>query len=186
MNCTFTFSFRDPVSYKLSLWQQEFCNKQRFQDGCLVKEDKLIWFLDSKVLNRRLCTSRYTKHQTNKDEEEIPQTLGSVSINGYVSALINLYNLQVSYGANSYPHPRGPRLRAVLEHRMRKEFVRKKREYSDQGAGTLLDGYREGDVEHIIQVCWTSWAQGRGSNSQTVEAYLCTACDFLLAHNMLL
>lgn len=126
------------------------------------------------------------KSRKNEQGEEIVQTLSRSSIKTYVNALINHYNLQKSYGENSYPHPRGAKLRALLDDRMRKEAVRKKQEYVDRGSGTLLDSYRPADVETFVRACWTDWAKGQTNNTQSVEGYLRTACDFLLGHNMLL
>lgn len=98
----------------------------------MVNENKVIWFLRERVFQRQLRRSRYVKSRKNEQGEEIVQTLSRSSIKTYVNALINHYNLQKSYGENSYPHP--GKLQALLDDRMRKEAVRKKQEYVDRGA----------------------------------------------------
>ncbi|KAK7179070.1 hypothetical protein PSPO01_14853, partial [Paraphaeosphaeria sporulosa] len=47
-------------------WQQ-FCAEKGFEDGELVCENKLIWFLNERVLDRELRTSRYTKKASYDD-----------------------------------------------------------------------------------------------------------------------
>jgi len=46
---------------------QEFCADKGFEDGELVYEDKMIWFLNHRVLTREIRASRYTKGQVIAD-----------------------------------------------------------------------------------------------------------------------
>lgn len=147
-------------------------------------------FLNVRVLTRSLRTSRYLKERRRRGENDeavvVRQTLSAPSVNLYVAALVSLYQTQVAEGSNPHPHPRGAKLKAVLEHRLRQESVRKKIEYADRAAGTMIDGYDPRHLQRFVRACWTSWSQGRGVSSPTVEAFLRTSCDFLIAHQMLL
>lgn len=165
---------------------QDFCTKHGFVDGQLVSEDKLIMFLNTEVLSRELRTSRYKKERESTAGEKVQQTLGSNSIDGYVSAIISLYKFQHSSGHNHYTHPRGAKLQAVLDDRTRNEHVRRKAEYVDRGANTLLDGYEQREMINVVRRCWT-WGQGQKRvTASSIESALRTALDFLMGHMMLL
>lgn len=143
-------------------------------------------FLKVQVLDRELRTSRYKRTRTMEDGTVIKQTLGKSAIKGYVSALISLWEYQSSAGQNLHPHPRGPKLKALLKNRDRQETERKKKQFTDRGMGTLLDGYNETDMVNIVRACWTKFSSQKHYSPASVEAWLRTAVDFLFSHNMLL
>jgi Centromere DNA-binding protein complex CBF3 subunit, domain 2/Transcriptional activator of glycolytic enzymes len=163
----------------------DFCIERRFEDGQLVTEDKLCMFLRTKVFNRTLRTSRFKKYRTDTEGKEIQQTLGMGMINEYCSAIILLWKLQSAKDLSRTPNPRGIKLKGLLKDRERNEFVRRRNEYRDRGAGTLQDGYNEVHMERIVRACWTCF-QNRSNRVQTIPSYLRTAVDFLLSHAMLL
>ena len=119
------------------------------------------------------------------DDITVRQTLGFPVIEGFISALMNLYHFQVSSGLNPNPNPRAIAVRNIWKGRRWKEHERKRKEYIDRGTGTLSGGYKEDDIRQFVRVCWTAYANGEVS-SQTVGSYFRTSCVFLLAHNMLL
>ena len=143
-------------------------------------------FLNLYVLNRPLRKSRYTVSRTDKRGEGIKQTLSARAVDDYVSAAIALYNIQKSRGTNSYPHPRGTKLKAVLKARRQKEFVRRKAEFQDRGRGTLQDGYNQRDMIKVIRACWTNFTDAKSFSTVSVQSHLRTAVDFLVSHAMLL
>ena len=156
-------------------------------DGELVSEDKLVMFLNTEVLARGLRTTHHKRKREARTGEEIQQTLGFSMVEGYVSALISLYNFQLSSGHNHHPHPRGTKVKAVLQDRQRHEHVRRKAEYMDRGANTLLDGYNQLEMLNVVRSCWT-WScpdQHRASVLSLASAHR-TALDFLMGHMMLL
>lgn len=51
----------------------------------------MVMFLNLKVLNRPLRGHRYKKDRVGRDGNSIVQTLSSQTVEGYVSALMNLY-----------------------------------------------------------------------------------------------
>ncbi|KAJ5085702.1 short-chain dehydrogenase [Penicillium argentinense] len=77
---------------------QSFCKKQGFPDGELVTEKKLVYFLDTEVLNRPLRSSQYKKDRTRPDGSKVEQTLGSNSITQYINAIVDLWKLQKIIG----------------------------------------------------------------------------------------
>lgn len=146
-------------------------------------------FLNTEVLQRGLRTSRFLRDRKSESGQDIIQTLSVGTVDGYVSAVVALYNFQFSSGYNTHPHPRGAKLKAVMKDRTRKEHVRRKAEYADRGANTLQDRYEEEEMMNVVRSCWT-W--GRAENSQrralpiTIESAHRTALDFLMGHMMLL
>ena len=116
----------------------------------MVHEDKLIWFLKEEVLTRKLRTSAYARARKTMKEEDVKQTLSVTTVNGYVSALISLYNFQRESGSNKHAHPRGAKLKAVLKNRGTQEAVERKEEFVDRGANTMLDNYRQQQMIDIV------------------------------------
>ena len=153
-------------------------------DGELVSEDKLVIFLNTEVLIRGLRTTHHKRKRESRTGEEIQQTLGFSQVESYVSALISLYNFQQSSGHNHHPHPRGTKVKAVLQDRLRREHVRRKAEYVDRGANTLLDGYNQPEMINVVRSCWT-WGSLGPAISSLASAHR-TALDFLMGYMMLL
>lgn len=88
---------------------------------------------------RQHVVPRGRKNQKDKNGNPIPY--GKESVDAYVKAVVNLYNIQVSIGNNSHPHPRNKVLRDFLNTLSIKEVKRKRDQYEDRGAHTLTDGY---------------------------------------------
>jgi Centromere DNA-binding protein complex CBF3 subunit, domain 2/Transcriptional activator of glycolytic enzymes len=135
---------------------REFCANKGFEDGELVYENKVIWFLRDKVLNREIRDSRYKRKasRTTVEGEQIRQTLGIGAINSYVAAIVDLWSFQKSKGINTKPHPRGEALHGILRSRRRDEHLRRRLEFSDRAAGTLQDGYSEAQMIKAVRLCW--------------------------------
>ena len=166
------------------VWLQDFCRTKGFQDGELVTEQKLVWFLNDCVLHRPAKKSRHSQDRTDEKGEPVVQTLGHSSVKAYKSAIVNLWSYQQSCRMNPHPHPVGQAVRALIETHARREDERRKTEFLDRGAGTLLDSYNEKDIVRIVEYCWQRWSESK--RSQSVEPHLRTAVDFLMGHNMLL
>jgi hypothetical protein len=69
----------------------DFCTTEGFSDRYLMTEKKLVYFLDTQVLNRPLQGSRYLKSRTDIKGSSIIQTLGHLSIKAYASAIVDLW-----------------------------------------------------------------------------------------------
>ncbi|EAS32210.3 uncharacterized protein CIMG_13776 [Coccidioides immitis RS] len=149
---------------------RHFCRTKGFQDGELVTEQKLLWFLSECVVGRPAKRSCHSRDRTNENGEPVVQTLDQSFIK--------------SCCTNSYSHSVGQAVRALLETHSRQEHERKKAEFVDRGAGTLLDGYHEKDIVRLVEYCWQGWSESK--KGQSVEPHLRTAVDFLMGHSMLL
>jgi hypothetical protein len=158
---------------------QEFCAEKGFEDGELVYKNKVIWFLNNRVLAREIRALQYMKVRTTTDSVPVRQTLGISAVKAYVAAIIDLWSFQKSKGLNPHTNPCGEALNGVLRAWGRGKHRWQQLEFADRAAGTLQDGYNEIKMIEAVQFCW----QGR---KQSTELYLYTAVDFLLAHNILL
>ena len=160
---------------------REFCIEKGLEDGEIMSENKVIWFLNERVLNREIRGSRYKRRKQRKtaDGKLIQQTLGISAIKSYIASIVDLWSFQKSKGMNTYPNPRGEALNGMLRMRTRNEHKRRQFEFADRAAGTVQDGYDEAKMVEAIRFCW----QGQ---KQSVELFLCTAVNFLLTYNILL
>ncbi|KAF2180995.1 hypothetical protein K469DRAFT_591049 [Zopfia rhizophila CBS 207.26] len=94
---------------------QEFCAEKGFEDGELVYENKVIWFLNDRVLDREIRGSRYKREsRTTVNSEPVQQTLGISAVKGYIAAIVDLWSFQKSKGMNVYPTPHGEGLNGLL------------------------------------------------------------------------
>jgi hypothetical protein len=126
----------------------------------------------------------------------IKQTLGISAIKLYVAAIVDVWSFQKSQGINLSPSPRGEALNGLLKAHTRNEHQRRRLEFADRAAGTIQDGYDEEKMMQAVRICWQEAEQGQGQGQgygrggtgkkQSTEAYLHTAIDFLLSHNLLL
>jgi hypothetical protein len=144
-----------------------------------VSENKVVWFLNDRVLTREIWASRYVKGRTTADGAPVRQTLGISAVKAYVAAIVDLWSFQKSKGLNPHTNPRGEALNGVLRARTRREH-RRRLEFADRAARTLQDGYDEAKMVDAVRFCWQD-----PQKRQSTEPYLRTAVDFL-AHNVLL
>ncbi|KAK9478636.1 hypothetical protein V1514DRAFT_319899 [Lipomyces japonicus] len=92
---------------------REFCDQERFEDRYLVYEQKLIKFLDTRVLSR--STKRHKRaHLSSQAAAKDHKQLSKNTIKAYVAAIVNLYEEQRDAGVNLHPHPRGDWIRAKI------------------------------------------------------------------------
>jgi hypothetical protein len=122
-----------------------------------VYENKVVWFLNDRVLGREIRASRYTKARTTADGVPVRQTLGISAVKGYVAAIVDLWSFQKSKGLNSHSNPRGEALNDVLRARAPGEHRRRRLEFADRAAGILRDGYDEAKMVDAVRFCWYGW-----------------------------
>jgi len=117
-----------------------------------VSENKVVWFLNDRVLVREIRASRYVKGRTTADGAPARQTLGISAVKGYVAAIVDLWSFQKSKGLNPHPNPCGEALNGVLRGRTCSEHRRRRRfEFADRPAGTLQDGYNEAKMVDAVR-----------------------------------
>ena len=149
-------------------------------------KDKFIMFLNKKVLLQKLHTNHYKQSCITAMRKKVQQTLKFDSIDNYVSVIISLYNYQQSSGHATSSHPRGAKVKALLKDRTKKEHPRRKAQYLDRDANTLLDGYEQRQMIDAVRSCWTHGLSQKRATAQTVESAHHTALDFLMGHMMLM
>ena len=101
--------------------------------------------------------------------------LSANTVKGYVSALIDLYQAQVSRNQNDEPHPRGYVLKQLQKQLRLQERERRREQFEDQGNDTLLDGYNE---QEFLRICENLW-DSKASNGETSQR---TLVDFMIGH----
>jgi hypothetical protein len=112
-----------------------------------------------------------------QENDEDLQPLLWRSIEGYISAVMDLYRQQVSQKEHTNPNPRGPALEGRIDAIRRGERQKRKDHYVDRQLGSLVDGY---NTEEMRRVCEVLRQQVRQP-----EQHLRTLLDFLLGHFLL-
>ncbi|KAE8225663.1 hypothetical protein CF326_g7831 [Tilletia indica] len=127
---------------------KNFCAKRQFVDGVLVNEGKVLLWLQEDIIpagNTAKATRSSKKKaktasnaQADADEEEEERAaLAAKTVDGYVTAAINLYQQQVSLSLNKAAHPRGEALGSYLDSLKREDRKRKRENFEDRAAGTI-------------------------------------------------
>lgn len=145
---------------------RQFCLEKQYPDGDLVSEGKLLLFLRENIIPRGNKRKKHT-------EGSIP--LGIKSIESYISAICDLFKVQVSTGQNKNTNPRGVSIKSLTESMKRSEWKRKRDLFVDRCSGTLKDGYEDGDLENLSDY----WMQQDSSYG------LRNRFDFLVGHAMI-
>lgn len=148
--------------------QQEWinwCTTREFTDGSIVTQSKILLFLEEVV---QPCGSR-------KSVNGVVVPLSSDGLQGYVKALVDLYNIQQSLGTTPLPHPRGKALSAILSDHKRKRSDRKRKAYQDHGEGTVQDTYNRKELKRIAV-----FFMGKGSRRSLRDRL-----DLLIGHALM-
>lgn len=99
------------------------------------------------------------------------------TVQGYISAITDLWSHQVSMHQNHHPTPRGKTVLTLINNLKKQDHQRKREQFEDKGNDTLLDGY---DEEDMLAICNALWSQ-----SVQPEKHLRTLVDFLAGHYFL-
>jgi hypothetical protein len=67
----------------------------------------------------------------------------------YVSAIMELYRVQVSLGLNTHPNPRGAALKGMLDSLKKAEHARKYKEFEDRGKDGVNSTYSDLELIRI-------------------------------------
>ncbi|KAL9932371.1 hypothetical protein V8E36_008850 [Tilletia maclaganii] len=157
---------------KQAKWK-EYCDERKFDDGQLVTEAKLLLWLQSSIVptGNTKKKARGAGGDGGADKErEAPAAapLSYRTIDGYVSAALDMYKQQQSLGTNTHAHPRGKALTSYLESMVRDETKRKRDEYEDRQAGTIQDGYSHeifSRINHHYLAQPSTQGKGNASNA---------------------
>jgi hypothetical protein len=185
-----TEAYQKPVR----LWA-EFCKEREFADGEEVYEAKLMWFLMLEVEPMRVepakkraqtkgrrgkkrAVEELSDDDENENPEDGPQPLKWSTVDGYVNAIIDLYNRQLALQLHNHPHPRGAAVKGWLRAYKANAHKRTRQYHLDRAINTILDTYTEQDRHNFVTACFEQEKQS--------ESYLRTMLDFLVGHNFLL
>ena len=109
-------------------------------------EEKLFLYLVEEVAGRPL------KAKSRKAGDNMPQDktwLVWRSICGYVTAIMDLYQVQKAMGMNSHQSPQENNVKEYLKVLQWRDAQCDKEQFADKGRDTLLDGYMEDEFENI-------------------------------------
>lgn len=138
------------------------------------KRPNLSVFFSEKVLN---CAHQTLKpigsdkddNGNNNDNKDRPSSLKYNTVQGYKSALIDLYQQQIARNLHHYPHLNGSALRALMLNLSRRQAARKKKTYEDWRRGTIANDY---DAEGLWDILAEFWRQSQLTKPQIVAATL--------------
>ncbi|KAH8430197.1 uncharacterized protein LDX57_013066 [Aspergillus melleus] len=163
----------------------------QFVDGELVSNDKLLLYIDTKIIGRPAeGTRRKKRARTDDSGDFVIPTISERTVEGEVSAIMSLWNFQYSSPSCPVKEPpmRSEAPKVLLKSNLAREASRKKEEFEDRALGTLQDGYNTDQMADIVRFCWEGWEADDPKRllPVTIESHLRTAVDFLFCHTMLL
>jgi hypothetical protein len=103
------------------------------------------------------------------------------SVRGYVSAIMELWNHQVSRKLHSSPSPHNVAVKALKTSVARGQHQRRRAEFEDRGLSTIMDRYTAKQIPDMTRVVWRN-----ALGPRTSEQSFWTNLDFLLGNTMLL
>ena len=161
--------------------KQKKDDQQRAEDVDLVEEDRAV--VEATVESYRrgiLGPDEVEADEAAAAEEEEEEAEGNPlkhsTVEVWVSAVIDLYNVQIAKHQHSNPHPRGFAVRSALKDVQSRAWKRIRESHEDRAVNTLLDAYTPGDLQNFVRHCWTA---GTRAN---VDSYMRTLLDFLVGH----
>lgn len=169
--------------------QEEFrrwaTQTRKFDDGETVTEGKVLLFLEEEVIGRQVRSTRKRKRNDNSHGNDAPEeqqrTIGLASLEAYAAAMVDLWHQQSTRGANLHPTPRTKALGSLLNSVRRSEAQRRRTEFVDRAANTVVDGYNQAAFLQICRKVWTLAA----TEGTREEHWLRTLADLLLGHHFL-
>ncbi|CEJ04772.1 hypothetical protein RMCBS344292_18725 [Rhizopus microsporus] len=147
----------------------DFCIENRYEDGCIVTEAKLLRFLDEVVVPR----GNLKKGQ--KDNSSVHE-LKMETIQQCIKAVVNLHAIQFSRNMFREVSVRGVALRAWLKNRRHSERQRKRESYEDRARHNAQNGYTP---EELVKLSIFYFKEGK-------EKSFRDRMLFLMQHMMLL
>jgi hypothetical protein len=182
-----------------------WCNEKQFSDGCIVENRKLLAFVQQVVMKRRVEKKKRRKATAKKEDiEEIsvedeadaaiidslqhldlpdPEfhegaPLKYHTIRSYVSAIMELYQIQVAQGLNPHLSPRNMAVKGFLRSIRDNVWKATREGHEDRALNSIMDGYTHEDISAFVRNCY--------QKKKSSERHLRTALDFLIGHYLLL
>ncbi|OWZ17422.1 hypothetical protein PHMEG_0008638 [Phytophthora megakarya] len=102
--------------------------------------------LDSRLVNTKRNSVKVVIFEIGTESKKTnDKTVGGSTVCGYVNAIVDLYNEQVTLRTNSNPHPRTTSVKQPIKNVQAQSTATRKRNYEDRGIGSLLDGVAKRD-----------------------------------------
>lgn len=112
----------------------------------MLEDDRVAFTWPGPSLQQRGPTAK-------ESGEELPGTLYTVAtVECYVAAITELYEVQVECGDNKHPHPRGPGIKALLQDRKRARDKNDREAYIDRGKKGAEESYSPSQFLEIQDV----------------------------------
>jgi len=112
-----------------------------------------------------------------KEQDGTPLKYNTVRL--WVSAVMDLYHLQIAQGLHSLPSPKGYGVKGTLKDVQAKSFQRIRELHEDRALNTILDSYTKEDLHAFVSWCWQK------ATIKDVESHQRTLLDFLIGHYFL-
>ena len=145
--------------------------KKRFGGAVMVeRNEEHVGLLDSGII-----------FEGDDDNVQPPIVLMYNSVRGYVSAIHKLWSHQTSQGIHQAPEPHRVAIKALETSLVRGEHIRRRKEYTDRGIGTMRDGYLQRQIPDLTHQIWFL-----AFGEKAIEQFFRTLADFFFGNTMLL
>ena len=165
--------------------KQKKDDQQRAEDVDLIEEDRAVVEATVESYRRGIlgpdeeeeaAEAAEAAEEGEKGEKAKGDPLKHNTVEVWVSAIIDLYNVQVAKQLHSNPHPRGFAVRSALKDVQSRAWKRIRESHEDRAVNTSLDAYTPEDLQNFVRHCWTA------GNRANVDSYMRTLLDFLVGH----
>jgi hypothetical protein len=155
--------------------KQKQDDQMRLENSSLVEEDKAL--VEATALAYQQGVQGVFDDPGN--DEGSPLKHSSVVV--WVSAIVDLYNIQIAKGLHSNPHPRNFAVRNTLKMVQSTAWRRIRELHEDRAVNTILDAYTTQELQNFVRHCWSAPA----ITKLNVDSYSRTLLDFLIGHYFL-
>lgn len=154
------FKMRIPLTKREKAAHQKKLGKLPEASSSIVWDDSdesMAEFAEKRGLSQDQVLAMYNEFQFDMERDSViePEAVAGPQGNllkwqtihdSYVSALAELYNVQVAMELNTYPNWRGPGLKALMESERSKQDAISRSQFDDRGAGGVNTGYSEKEL----------------------------------------
>jgi hypothetical protein len=100
------------------------------------------------------------------------EKIGRATVNSYVAAMVDLWRQQQRLKINNHPSPRDGAVSAFIKITGYEENDRRRKNFADRGADTMLDGYTTTEqIQNIARFFWMT-SHNHGTSLRNLLAFL--------------
>jgi hypothetical protein len=182
-----------------------WCNEKKFSDGYIIKNKKFLAFVQQVIMTRRVEKKKRRKVTAKKEKfDEIivenktdaafvdglqnldlpdPELHEGVlfkyyTVRSYVSAIIELYQIQIAQNINPYQTPRNMAVKGFLRSIRNNVWKTTGEAHEDRALNSVINNYNYEDMFAFVRNCFRK--------EKSHKRHLRTALDFLIGHYFLL